>query len=527
VVSIDPEQRVAIVQPGVINGGLNTLLAPMGLCYSPDPASAPISTIGGNIAANAGGPHCLKYGTTFHHVRGLTCALADGEVVRLTANDAGPDLLGVIIGSEGTLAIVTEATLALRSLPACTRTLLAAFANAQDATLAVTAILAAGVIPAALEYADAVAIRMFDGHAPSGYPTDAGALLLVDLDGSVEEVEAELPHVDAVLRHMARGVRRGNDAQAQAALWRGRLHAAHAIVATGKQHYLCDTTVPPTRIPDLQQAIATIAARHRLEIPTLGHAGDGNLHPIILFAGDDPAQHAAAVAAHEELTAAALALGGTITGEHGIGSEKRHQMAQRFRPAEIATLRAVKVAFDPAGLLNPGMVLPEPTAEEPSLPRFAAAMREVLADRRHDRRWSVSPPVAQTPPAEAPAIVVDADNRTVTVGATTPLGTVHAELARYGLEMSLPNMPDTVGAVVSSDDGARGVVRNTLLAVHATLPDGLPVRFGGSTVKDVAGYDLKRLFIGSGNQFGTLQAVTLQVRARRHETARAPVGGSA
>ena len=170
VIGIDPEQRVAVVQPGVINGELNTLLAPMGLCYSPDPASAPISTIGGNIAANAGGPHCLKYGATFHHVRGLTCALADGEVLSLTADDAGPDLLGVVIGSEGTLAIVTEATLALRPLPATTRTLLAAFANAQDAAQAVTAILAAGVIPAALEYADAVAIRMFDGYAPSGYP---------------------------------------------------------------------------------------------------------------------------------------------------------------------------------------------------------------------------------------------------------------------------------------------------------------------------------------------------------------------
>ena len=263
------------------------------------------------------------------------------------------------------------------------------------------------------------------------------------------------------------------------------------------------------------------------QIPTLGHAGDGNLHPIILFAGDDPAQQAAADAAHEELTAAALALGGTITGEHGIGSEKRHQMAHRFRPAEIAAMRAVKAAFDPAGLLNPGMVLPEPTAEEPSLPRFAALYARSSRTGGTGRRWSPSSPGAQTPPVEVPAIMVDADNRTVTVAAATPLGAVHAELARYSLETSLPNVPDTVGAVVTSDDAARGVVRNTLLAVHATLPDGSPVRFGGSTVKDVAGYDLKRLFTGSGNRFGTLHEVTLQVRARRHETARAPGGGPA
>jgi glycolate oxidase len=234
----------------------------------------------------------------------------------------------------------------------------------------------------------------------------------------------------------------------------------------------------------------------------------------------------AADAAQEELTAAALALGGTITGEHGIGSEKRHQMAHRFRPAEIAAMRAVKAAFDPAGLLNPGMVLPEPSAEEPSLPRFAAAMREVVADRRHDRRWSPTSPDAQILPSEASAILVDANNRTVTVAAITPLGAVHDELARHGLETSLPNVSDTVGAVVTGDDTARGVVRNTLLAVHATLLDGSSVRFGGNTVKDVAGYDLKRLFTGSGDQFGTLIEVTLQVRARRHETARAPVGGS-
>jgi glycolate oxidase len=515
VLRVDAARCEAVVQPGVINGDLNAQLASLGLCYSPDPASSSISTIGGNIATNAGGPHCLKYGATFHHVSGIACALATGETLRLSAQDTGPDLLGVVIGSEGTLAIVTEATLALRSLPAMTRTLLAAFADAEEAVHAVAAILAAGVVPAALEYADAVAIRMLDGYAPSGYPLDAGAILLVDLDGSEDEVDADLPVVDDVLRGVAREVRRADDGPSRAALWRGRLHAAHAIVATGKQHFLCDATVPPMRIPALQQAITAIAARHRLEISTFGHAGDGNLHPVILFTSDDPAQHAAAERAHEELTSAALALGGTITGEHGIGSEKRHQMAHRFRPADVAAMRAVKAAFDPAGLLNPGILLPALLPEEPSVPQFSAAIREAVEDRRTHRAWKAPIAGLASSLTERNSVTVDAGNRTVTVAAAVPLAALHDALARHGLSSSLPDDGARVGAVVTGDALARAAVRDTLLAVHATLPDGTSVRFGGSTVKDVAGYDLKRLFIGSGSQFGTLRTVTLQVHVRK------------
>ena len=513
VVRIDAERREAVVQPGVINGDLNTQLASLGLCYSPDPASASISTIGGNIATNAGGPHCLKYGATFHYVRSIACVLANGETLRLSAQDTGPDLLGVVIGSEGTLAVVTGATLALRPLPAVTRTLLAAFADAEEAVHAVTAILAAGVVPAALEYADAVAIHVLDGYAPSGYPLDAGAILLVDLDGSADEVKADLPVVDDVLRGVAREVRRADDGPSRATLWQGRLHAAHAIAATGKQYLLCDATVPPTRIPALQQAIAAIAARHRLEISTLGHAGDGNLHPVILFAGDDPAARAAAERAHEELSATTLALGGTITGEHGIGSEKRHQMTHQFRPADVAAMRAVKAAFDPAGLLNPGILLPALLPDEPSVPQFSAAMREAVEDRRTNRAWK--PPIAglASSHAEENLVTVDAENRTVTVAAAMRLDELHDVLSRHRLSSSLPCNGARLDAVVTGDASARAAVRDTLLAVHATLPDGAQVRFGGSTVKDVAGYDLKRLFIGSGSQFGTLRTVTLQVQA--------------
>lgn len=519
VLRVDPERGEVAVQPGVINGDLNAQLVPLGLCYSPDPASSPISSLGGNIATNAGGPRCLKYGVTFHHVSALECVLMGGDTLRLRADDAGPDLLGVVIGSEGTLGIATEATLRLRPLPEETRTLLAVFGDASAAAQAVFTILATGVVPAALEYADAAAIAMFDHYAPTGYPAGAGALLLVDLDGTAEEVASDLSVVEAVLQQASRDVRRADDASTRAELWRGRLHAAHAIVATGQQSLTCDTTVPPSRIPALHQAITTIAQHHHLAIPTLGHAGDGNLHPVILFDGDDPAQREAAEQVHEELTVAALELGGTITGEHGVGSEKRHSMAQRFSPAEIAAMRAVKAAFDPAGLLNPGIVLPPPNPAEPTVPQFAAAVRGVVDARRHEQNWTTATrPMA--PSVGKTGITVDADNRTVTTGAATPLAVLHDTLERHDLYSPLPQGADTVGALVDGGALARAAVRETLLGLRAQLPDGPDVHFGGSLLKDVAGYDLKRLYTGGTTMFGTLQDVTLQVRVRRSRDTR-------
>ena len=226
---------------------------------------------------------------------------------------------------------------------------------------------------------------------------------------------------------------------------------------------------------------------------------------MILFDSADPVQRAAATQAHEDLTAAALELGGTITGEHGVGSEKLHSMRQRFRPAELAAMRAVKTAFDPAGLLNPGILLPPLSPGEPTLPQFAAAARQMVDARRHDRAWAV--PSTPTPEATgAPdAIMVDTDNRTVTAAATTPLPAFHATLAAHGLRSSLPTTATTLGAVVTADPTARSMVRESLLGVRAMVPEGVPVHFGSSLLKDVAGYDLKRLYIGSGHLFGLLQ----------------------
>ncbi|HET7093775.1 MAG TPA: FAD-linked oxidase C-terminal domain-containing protein [Thermomicrobiales bacterium] len=509
IVRVDPERREAVVQPGVINDDLVARVAPLGLLYAADPASAHLSSLGGNIMTNAGGPHCLKYGVTYHQVSELDCVLMGGDTLRLNAADAGPDLLGVVIGSEGTLAVVVEATLRLRPLPAATRTLLAAFADATAAAAAVFAILATGVVPSALEYVDAAAIRMFDNYAPSGYPADAAALLLIDLDGDADAAASDLATVESVLRPVARNVWRANEAAARASLWRGRLHAAQAIVATGKQHYLGDTTAPPSRIADLQQAIEVIAARNGLSIPTLGHAGDGNLHPVILF-DDDPRQRAAAERAEEELIEAALGLGGTITGEHGVGADKRQTMRRQFQPAELAAMRAVKAAFDPKGLLNPDILLPDPAPDEPDLPQFAAAARAAIDARREGGRWPTNAPDLPASPAHG-MIAIDPDNRTFTADAATPLEALHEALATHGLRSPLPDEPETLGAVVTAGNPmARASLRDTLLGVQAALPDGPTVRFGRGLLKDVAGYDLKRLYIGGGTRFGRLLEATFQ-----------------
>src|SRR5215208_1322897 len=358
VLSVDAERRLAVVQPGVINGDLNAQLSTLGLFYAPDPASAAMSSIGGNLATNAGGLHCLKYGVTVHHVQAATWVLPDGQVVTLDADGPGPDLLGVLIGSEGTLGVVTEATVRLTPIPAVTRTLLAVFDRTEDAVEAVSETIAAGLVPAAMEYWERAVTEIIEAYEPTGYPTDAAGLLLVDLDGDPEKVADDLRRVEAILGRTAREVFPAEDDATRAVLWRGRRNAAPALNSGGRRVYFGDITVPRECLPGIERAVREIAARHGLTIVNVGHIGDGNFHPTAIYPADDPVAYKTALAADDEIAEAALAVGGTITGEHGVGSAKRRQMSMRFVPAEIAAMRAVKRVFDPAGLLNPGIMLP-------------------------------------------------------------------------------------------------------------------------------------------------------------------------
>ncbi|HEY8291951.1 MAG TPA: FAD-linked oxidase C-terminal domain-containing protein, partial [Thermomicrobiales bacterium] len=513
VLSIDTERREAIVQPGVINGDLNARLAPLGYCFSPDPGSALISSIGGNIAENAGGMHCLKYGVTDDHVRAVECALIGGDMMRFAADDRGPDLLGLLIGSEGTLGIVTEATVTLRPLPAVTRTLLAIFDDAEEAAAAVSAIIAAGIIPAAMEFFDRAAVGFFDAFSSSGYPTEGAAFLLIDLDGNRDEVSRDMSEIELILRRGARTVHRADDDAARAALWKPRIEGALALVASGRGFFICDTTVPRERIPAMQRAVVEIGRHAGLQMLTLGHAGDGNIHPVILFDKNDPAQVAAMEEADDAVVAAALALGGTITGEHGIGSEKRRQMRQRFSATEIAAMRAVKAAFDPDGLLNPGVLLPDTATNDPALLQFAATINAVVAACRSGQEWTDTHKqgASDSPAAPTATVLLDAENLTVTANAQTTLAALHDALTARGFHCALANTDGVTIASAISGENDRAAVRDALLAVETTLHDGQEARFGSNAVKDVAGYDMKRLFIGSGTSFGMLNRVTLRM----------------
>ncbi len=365
VLSLDPPNRVARVQAGVVNSALSDAARPYGLCYAPDPSSQTACTIGGNVAENSGGPHCLKYGVTSRYISGLTVVLAGGEVVELggAGRDpgAGYDLVGLVVGSEGCFAVVTEVEVRLMPLPEGVRTLLAIFDSLEDAARAVTAIVGDGLLPAAMEIIDGPAIQAVEASAyAAGYPTDAAAALVVEFDGTEAALDADASRAEAFcLDSGAREVRLADDPARREALWKGRKKAFGAFGRLAPDLVVQDATVPRTKLPDALHRVSEIGARYGLTIANVFHAGDGNLHPKILFDRRNEDQLARVEAASREIMEACVSLGGTITGEHGVGVDKRKYMSLVHGPDELAVMAAVKGAFDPDGLLNPGKVLPD------------------------------------------------------------------------------------------------------------------------------------------------------------------------
>jgi glycolate oxidase len=518
VLDIDPAARIARVQPGVINAGLQQQLAPHGLVFSPDPVSAHLATVGGNIIENAGGPHALKYGVTYNHVLAAEVVLADGTVIELSASDEGPDLLGVLIGSEGTLGILTEATVLLRPIPPVTRSLMGSFATAHDAAQTIAAIIQTGTVPAAVEWLDRVGIAGLQQFTDTGYPTDVDAIVLIDVDGTADEVDRDAAIVDEVLSRTAIEVRHADDDDSRAKLWYGRLHAPDAVVRSGKGFFIGDVTVPRQHIPEMQQAIQDAAKRHSdalLFIAVTGHAGDGDLHPTTFYDKDNPNAAAALEAANNEIIEAALQLGGTITGEHGVGTEKRQFMTKRFTPVEISAQRVIKQVFDPTQLFNPGIMLPDVSPDEPALPTFEAAVRSSL-ERHRTTAPAALDAVAHADVAGDTTVEINTANLNLVVGAAVTLADLSRRLGEHKVRCSaIPNaqVDRTVGELIATAVGdERLAVRHSLLGVEVILRDGnRPARFGGQNMKDVAGYDTKRLFIGSHNAFGTITSAVFKI----------------
>jgi glycolate oxidase len=519
ILDIDAAARTARVQPGVINAALQEQLAPHGLVFSPDPVSAHLATIGGNIIENAGGPHALKYGVTYNHVLAAEAVLADGTVIQFSAADEGPDLLGVLIGSEGTVGILTEATVLLRPIPPVTRSLMGSFATAHDAAETIAAIIQTGTVPAAVEWLDRVGIAGLQQFTDTGYPTDVDAIVLIDVDGTAEDVDRDAKIVGEVLSRKAIEVRHADDEESRAKLWYGRLHAPDAVVRSGKGFFIGDVTVPRQHIPEMQQAIQDTAKRHSdalLFIAVTGHAGDGDLHPTTFYDKDNPHAAAALEAANNEIIEAALQLGGTITGEHGVGTEKRQFMTKRFTPVEISAQRVIKQVFDPTQLFNPGIMLPDVSTEEPALPTFEAALRSALDSHRASTAASLGSVASHANGVVDTTVEINTGNLNLVVGAAVTLADLARKLSEQKVTCAaiLSAQADrTVGELIATASGAeRLAVRHSLLGVEVILRDGnRPARFGGQNMKDVAGYDTKRLFIGSHNEFGTITSAIFKI----------------
>jgi len=359
---IDPDNRTALVGPGVINLDLSKAAEPYALHFAPDPSSQAACTIGGNVANNSGGPHCLAEGSTVNHVLALEVVLADGSVAMVGSaapDPIGLDLRGLLVGSEGTLAIVTKILVRLLPNPPDVRTLLCSFDSIADAAATVSGIIAAGIVPAALEMMDQAITRAVENWLHAGLPTDATAILLAEVVGDTAAVEAEAKVMAEVAHaHHARDVRMAADDSERALLWKGRKAAFGAVAQAAPNYYLHDTVVPRTRLVETMAKVYEIGARHELQMLNVFHAGDGNLHPLMVFDASIPGMTEKVQQAADELVAACVAVGGVLSGEHGIGREKRDLMPLMFSATDLDAQARIKETFDPHNRFNPGKVLP-------------------------------------------------------------------------------------------------------------------------------------------------------------------------
>ncbi|HEX8181955.1 MAG TPA: FAD-linked oxidase C-terminal domain-containing protein [Pyrinomonadaceae bacterium] len=618
VLKVEPENRLAIVEAGLVNAQLSRAVAAHGLHYVPDPSSGASCTIGGNIAENAGGIHCLKYGTTTDHVLAARVVLSDGTVIDLGGAGAeapGYDLLGVFVGAEGTFGIATEATVRLVPLPPAVRTLLADFADVNAASRAVSAIIAAGLVPAALEMLDGATIRAVEASVfAAGLPPDAEAALLIELDGLEAGLDDEAAQAEAICRaHGARHVRRAADEAERKKLWAARKGAFGAMGRLAPDLMLQDAVVPRSRLPEVLADIYRIGAHYHLRLANVFHAGDGNLHPLICFDLRDADEVRRVEAASHEIVETCVRAGGTITGEHGVGLDKKAYLPLIFSADDLATMLQVRAAFDPSGLCNPGKIIPAPrgcgearaaragtrrangNAADAQPAAFVAAARQqpfaasgtpnrsqpaplraAFAPERAHRQLAAlvgaeHVAAAQDAVTVAPASAEEACEimrlcahdgwPVVPAGAATWLDAGQsctstrviintrrmARLIRHepadlvataeaGLTFAAFNEatgragqwlpidpPDdgraTIGGVIATGLGgahgfSQGLPRGYVLGLRVVLADGRYIKAGGHVVKNVAGYDLCKLFTGSYGTLGLITELTCKLRPR-------------
>ena len=384
ILEIDVERGQVVVEPGVANLDVTRAVAGDGFYYAPDPSSQQVCTIGGNIAENSGGAHCLKYGFTVNHVLAAEVVLPDGELVELSVWDDGPGLLGAFIGSEGTLGIATKLTLRILRAPETVRTLLAGFGHTDEAGAAVSDVIAGGILPAAIEMMDAVTMEAAEAAVQANYPDGCGAVLIVELDGPLAQVEEDLARVESICRAKdAREIHTASDLEDRATVWRGRKAAFAAMGRISPDYYVQDGVVPRTKLPSVLRAIEELSQQHGLRVGNVFHAGDGNLHPLVLYDGRVDGEAVRAEALSKQILEICIDAGGSITGEHGVGTDKACAMPLMFSEDDLAAMQRFRHAFDPRGLANPGKLFPTPRlcGEVPGPYRAHPIEKAGLADR--------------------------------------------------------------------------------------------------------------------------------------------------
>jgi glycolate oxidase subunit GlcD len=564
IIDIQPENRIAIVEPGVTNLELQNALAPMGYFYAPDPASQKVATLGGNASENSGGPKCLKYGVTTNHILGLDVILPSGQPMKFGGPQGdcpGYDLRGVLIGGEGTLGIITSLVLRILPKPETVTTLLVVYDDVGDAARTVADVISAGIVPAALEMMDQPVIHAVEANSPCGYPLDAAAVLIVEVEGIASSLESQIQSIQNLCRkNGCREIKEAQDLVQRDKLWAGRRGAFGAVARLAPRFLVCDCTVPRTKLPmALEQTIA-IARKYQLLCGNVFHAGDGNLHPLLFF---DPRQKGQTEIVHRagfEIMEACVNLGGTISGEHGIGKEKREAMRLVCSEDDLAFMRSLKKAFDPKNLLNPDKIVPgddksenrrppadfqlrtkielHPADEQEAADQVCQAFVEGLpllpVGRGHFSDFgNFSPAQVISLSSEGLAKVLDYDppNQVVVVEAGIALGQLQTLLSESGQWLPLrPPLAEnrTLGGIAAlcacgPERLAYGAPRDLMLGLRFVSGQGKLISAGGRVVKNVSGYDLTRLLVGSGGTLGFLVRLIFKV-AQKPEACQAVLG---
>ena len=550
ILELDPASRCAVVEPGVINLDVTAAASQHGLYYDPDPSSQSICTIGGNVAFNSGGAHCLRHGMTSNHVLGLKAVLPDGKVVTLgnkSLEGVGPDLTGLFVGSEGLFGIALEITVRLIPIPEVYKTILAAYQSLEAAGEAVAQIVGTGLLPGAMEIMDHLAIEAAEAAVHAGYPKEAEALLIVELEGEAMEVEAEFNILEPVIRSSgAFEIRIARDEEERGRIWKGRKGAFSAVGRLSPDYIVQDGVVPRKQLGTALAEIQRLGQQYRIRVANVFHAGDGNLHPLILFDGTEPGALEKSEQLAGEILEMCIRMGGSITGEHGVGMEKRSYLGRMFAPTDMLVMRRLHLSIDPLEIANRHKMFPESNSSDPHpSPSFRnnssasltpSSFQEVqeavlsyskVRPRGAGTKWALSNPPQDAVSLElknlSGIVEYEPEEYTFTALAGTPVSNIERTLARE--DQYLPFDPVLVasgatlgGTVASGSSGSGrfryGGIRDFILGIRFITGQGELVRTGSKVVKNAAGFDLPKFMVGSLGRYGVIVELNFKVFPR-------------